>query len=68
VAVAPVAAPPPEINHEEKQVEAKNATTIVPAKPVPEPETKKSESNSTHRPAKRRLPSKKPEEDQQLWH
>ena len=67
VPAAPVAAPPPEINHEEKRVEAKNAATLVPAKPVPEPETKKSESNSTPRSAKKRLPSKKSEEDQQLW-
>jgi serine/threonine protein kinase len=66
VPAAPVATPPPVIEHEEKRVEAKNAATVVPAKPVPEPETKK--SDSTHRSAKKRLPSKNSEEDQQLWH
>jgi hypothetical protein len=66
VPAAPVATPPPVIEHEEKRVEAKNAATAAPAKPVPEPETKK--TDSTHRSAKKRLPSKNSEEDQQLWH
>lgn len=67
-AAASVTPPMPEAKLNENPAEAKVAPTASPSKPNTEPEVKKPESAPTSRAAKKRLPRRKPEEDQQLWH